>query len=85
MTNLKIDEAQAGCIRFRAPLDAVKVLKLQPFTAVSSWTARGNLLTATGQGWYWISRFDAMVIPVLLDLLDVERELNVTVPKVKVA
>jgi hypothetical protein len=65
---MKINAESNGCVQFRATTAAVKTLKLQPFTKLTSHTARGNLITPTGNGWYWISRFDTQVLPILQDL-----------------
>lgn len=69
---MKINAESNGCVQFRSTAQAVAILRLSCFTKLTSYTARGNLVMPTGNGWYWISRFDQQVLPILQDLEAIE-------------
>jgi len=82
---MKINAESNGCVQFRSTAAAVAVLGINGFTKLTSHTARGNLLTPTGSGWYWISRFDGQVLPIVQDLEAIETAEKALALKVKFA
>ena len=82
---MKINTESNGCVQFRSTATAVKTLGLNSFTKLTSHTARGNLVTPTGNGWYWISRFDDQTFPILQDLEAIEAAEKAQALKVKFA
>ena len=82
---MKINAETNVGVQVRTTAAALATLGLQPFTKLSSFTKRGNLVVPTGNGWAWISRFDADPLPLVADLEDLERAEKALALKVKFA